>query len=216
MKNKLFLDQNINEFIENNLGIIINTISKITGRYVSIENDEEFSIGLCAFLEALERYDESKGDFICFAKLVIESRIKNYLKKENKHKNTVSIDLYNDMGVDVTNLISNPIEDKTELLIEIDRFKKELNLFSLTLEDLANSSPKHKDTKENAIKISEKASEDSEVTDFMYEKRRLPIRNMSLKYLVSEKVLKRSKKFIISLIIIFFKKYRNLILWIKG
>lgn len=82
------------------------------------------------------------------------------------------------------------------------------------MEDLIKEAPKHSDTRENAINVSKKASKDLEVTDFMYEKKRLPIKKISLKYMVTEKVIKRSKKFIISLIIIFFKKYRNLMLWI--
>ncbi len=216
MINELFIQDNINDVIEEHIGFIINTISNVTGKYVSIENDEEFSIGLMGFLEALEKYDERKGAFISFAKLVIESRVKNYLIKESKNNNIVSIDKYNELGIDITNLISNPIEDKEELLNEIDKLKNELKLFKLTFEDLVDESPKHKDTRKNAINISEKASKDSEITTFLYSKKRLPIKNMSLKYLVTEKVLKRSKKFIISLIIIFFKRYRNLILWIRG
>ena len=49
----------------------------------------------------------------------------------------------------------------------------------------------------------------------MYEKRRLPIKQISVKFSVTEKVIKRSKKFIISVVIIIDKNFRNLRLWIK-
>ena len=214
MSKEVFLNGDINEIVEENIGFIINTISKVTGKYVSIENDDEFSIGLMAFVEALDKYNQEKGPFLSFAKIVIESRIKNYLVKEKKKVDVVSIDLYKEIGIDINNILYNPIEDKTELINEIQQFKEELNLFKLTMEDLIKEAPKHSDTRENAIKVSKKASKDLEVTDFMYEKKRLPIKKISLKYMVTEKVIKRSKKFIISLIIIFFKKYRNLMLWI--
>lgn len=214
MLKEVFLKGDINEIVEENIGFIINTISKVTGKYVSIENDDEFSIGLMAFVEALDKYNQEKGPFLSFAKIVIESRIKNYLVKEKKKVDVVSIDLYKEIGIDINNILYNPIEDKTELINEIQQFKEELNLFKLTIEDLIKEAPKHSDTRENAINVSKKASKDLEVTDFMYEKKRLPIKKISLKYMVTEKVIKRSKKFIISLIIIFFKKYRNLMLWI--
>ncbi|MCH1959908.1 sigma-70 family RNA polymerase sigma factor [Romboutsia hominis] len=214
MSKEVFQNGDINEIVEENIGFIINTISKVTGKYVSIENDDEFSIGLMAFVEALDKYNQEKGPFLTFAKIVIESRIKNYLAKEKKKVDVVSIDLYKEIGIDINNILYNPIEDKTELINEIQQFKEELNLFKLTIEDLIKEAPKHSDTRENAINVSKKASKDLEVTDFMYEKKRLPIKKISLKYMVTEKVIKRSKKFIISLIIIFFKKYRNLMLWI--
>lgn len=214
MSKEVFLKDDINEIVEKNIGFIINTISKVTGKYVSIENDDEFSIGLMAFVEALSRYDEEKGPFLSFAKIVIESRVKNYLIKENKKFDVVSIDFYNEIGIDINNILYNPIEDKTELINEIQQFKEELSLFKLTIEDLIEEAPKHSDTRKNAINLSNKASKDSDITDFMYEKKRLPIKKISLKYMVTEKVIKRSKKFIISLIIIFLKKYRNIMLWI--
>lgn len=214
MSKEVFQNGDINEIVEENIGFIINTISKVTGKYVSIENDDEFSIGLMAFVEALDKYNQEKGPFLSFAKIVIESRVKNYLVKEKKKVDVVSIDLYKEIGIDINNILYNPIEDKTELINEIQQFKEELNLFKLTMEDLIKEAPKHRDTRENAINVSKKASKDLEVTDFMYEKKRLPIKKISLKYMVTEKVINRSKKFIISLIIIFFKKYRNLMLWI--
>ncbi|SCJ46082.1 RNA polymerase sigma factor sigI [uncultured Clostridium sp.] len=214
MSKEVFIKDDINEIVEENIGFIINTISNVTGKYVSIENDDEFSIGLMAFVEALNRYDEEKGPFLSFAKIVIESRVKNYLIKENKKIDVVSIDFYNEIGIDIHNILYNPIEEKTELINEINQFKEELNLFKLTIEDLIDEAPKHSDTRENAINVSKKASKDCDITDFMYEKKRLPIKKMSLKYMITEKVIKRSKKFIISLIIIFFKKYRNLMLWV--
>lgn len=176
MSKEVFQNGDINEIVEENIGFIINTISKVTGKYVSIENDDEFSIGLMAFVEALDKYNQEKGPFLSFAKIVIESRIKNYLAKEKKKFEVVSIDLYKEIGIDINNILYNPIEDKTELINEIQQFKEELNLFKLTIEDLIKEAPKHSDTRENAINVSKEASKDLEVTDFMYEKKRLPIK----------------------------------------
>lgn len=206
----------INVLIEDYLPFIIKTISKFTNRYVSIENDEEFSIGLVAFHEAVQKYDNDKGPFMPFAKLVITSRLKNYFNKENQNKGHISIENLEEEGIKLEDSLHNPIEDKSSLLHEIDLLKEEINLFGFSLEDLVDEAPKHSDTRNNAIQLSEKISQDEPIMDFMYIKKRLPIKQIALKYSITQKVIKGSKKFIITSTIIFYKNFRNLRFWIKG
>ena len=205
----------INEIIEEYIPFIIKTISKFTNRYVSIENDEEFSIGLFGFYEAIQKYNNDKGPFLPFAQLVITSRLKNYYNKENKHNLHISMDSMEEEGINIKEKLSNPIEDKSELVDEMDELKREINIFGFSLEDLVDEAPKHVDTRANALDLSEKVSKDKPLVDFMYTKMRLPIKQISLKYRVTQKVIKGSKKFIITGIIIFYRNFRNLKLWIK-
>lgn len=205
----------INEIIEEYIPFIIKTISKFTNRYVSIENDEEFSIGLVGFYEAVQKYNNDKGPFLPFAQLVITSRLKNYYNKENKHNLHISMDSMEEEGINIKEKLSNPIEDKSELVDEMDELKREINIFGFSLEDLVDEAPKHVDTRANALDLSEKVSKDKPLVDFMYTKMRLPIKQISLKYRVTQKVIKGSKKFIITGIIIFYRNFRNLKLWIK-
>ena len=85
-------NKDINELVEENIRFIVNTISNLTGRDVSIENDEEFSLGILPFVEAVEKYNSQKGNFHSFAKLVIEIRIKIYLNKEKKYREMISVE----------------------------------------------------------------------------------------------------------------------------
>lgn len=213
-ENKPLGNDEINSIIEKHMSLIIKSISETTGRYVSIENDEEFSIGLLAFTEALERYNEDKGAFPSFAKLVISSRVKNHLMKEKKNSYNISFEELAETGIEIEDGKSEK-EDLGILKEEIEKFKKELKEFNITLEELADKSPKHEDTRKNAIVISKKVSKDEPITDFIFTKKRLPIKQISLKYVVTEKVLKRSKEFILSVVIILYKNYRNLRLWIR-
>lgn len=216
MNEKEIKNKDINLLIEEYMPLIISTITKFTNRYVSIENDEEFSIGLLAFNEAVQTYNNEKGPFIPYVQLVIVSRLKNYFKKENKNNINVSIETLEEEGIQIDSSIINPVEDKSILLSEIDKLKDNLIEFGFSLEDLVEECPKHKDTRDRAIDLSEKVSEDKQLTDFMYMKKRLPIKQISLKYSVTEKIIKGSKKFIITVVIIFNKNFRNLKLWIKG
>lgn len=203
------------KFIEEHFPFIIKSISKITKRYVSIENDEEFSIGILAFHEAMEKHSEEKGPFLPFANLVISSRVKNFLLKENKHRLNPSLESLKEEGIEFSEEVVTPIEDKTHLKEEIENLKLHMEDFGFTFEDLVDEAPKHKKTRENAITLSENISKEKPLLDFMYEKKRLPIKRISLQFNVTEKIIKGSKKFIITVIIIFDKNYRNLKLWIK-
>lgn len=143
--------KNINELIKDYMAFIVKTISSITGRYVSIENDDELSIALIAFKEAVDKYEESRGSFSSFAKLVISSRVKNYLIKENKHNNTQSIEALKENGIDVTEMAEKEVESSDELASEINKLREEIEIFGFTFEDLVDESPKHEDTRRNAI-----------------------------------------------------------------
>ena len=192
-----------NDFIEQSMPFIIKTTSSFLGRYVCTDNDEEFSIALIAFNEAIEKYNEDRGNFWSFAKLVIESRLKNYLRKSARIADS-SLEELTEVGVTV---------DKTtsDLRDEILAFRKELEQFDITFEILAEKSPKHKDTRDRAIRIGYRVSDDGVIIEKVYEKKRLPIRDISRKFEITEKILKRSKVFILSTAVLFFKKYTNLI-----
>lgn len=204
----------VNELIKKHMPFIIKSISDVTGRYVSCENDEELSVGLLGFHEAIERYDNEKGHFLSYAKLVIGSRIKNYLKSENKHQHSSLEDLL-DKGLEIKDEYLEEEEDNGVLLEQINKLKNEISSFGFSLEDLADEAPKQQATRNNAISLSEEISKEEEFTSFMYVKRRLPIKRIVLRFAVTEKVIKRSKKFIISVVIIFDKNLSALKNWIR-
>lgn len=200
--------------IEKHMPFIVKTISEVTGRYVSCENDEEISIGLLAFNEAIERFDDDKGHFISFAKLVISSRIKNYLKSENRHQHSSFEELV-DNGMDLRDEYIEKEEENRELIDEITLFKEKISSFGFSLEELVEEAPKQQATRINAINLSKQISGEQDLTDFMYEKKRLPISKIVSRFDVTEKVVKRSKKFIISVVIIITENMTLLKNWIR-
>lgn len=216
----VFMDLNvdkhtsINELIETHMPFIIKSISDVTGRYVSCENDEELSVGMLGFTEAIERYDNEKGHFLSFAKLVIGSRIKNYLKSENKHQHS-SLEELMDNGLEIKDEYLEEERDNSLLVDEINKLKDEISSFGFSLEDLVDEAPKQQATRMNAIYLSEEISKEEELTSFMYLKKRLPIKRIVLRFAVTEKVIKRSKKFIISVVIIIDKNLGILKNWIR-
>ena len=63
-------------------------IKKLTARILKksiTESDDEYAIALSAVNEAIDRYDEAKGDFWLFASYLIKNRIYDFYRKENLH-----------------------------------------------------------------------------------------------------------------------------------
>lgn len=208
-------DIDSNEFIKEHIPFIIKTINEITGRYICLDNDEEISIGLLAFNEARQKYDYSKGHFLPYAKLVIKSRILNYLRKEKNNNLKESLEKLREEGFDFSQELYNPIENQDILIEEMNILKTTIQDFGFELDDLVEESPKHKDTRNRAIDLSKKINDDNKIKESMYTKRRLPIKEISIKYVISQKIIKGSKKFIITVVIVLDKNLRNLKLWVR-
>lgn len=213
---KLYTDANL--LIQDYIPFIIQTISSVTNRYVSIENDEEFSLGLSAFHEAICKHNIDRGDFLPFAKLVIKSRLTSYLTSQNKHAILQSLDdPLQDLHLDTikSEYLDTTLDKQDVLAEEITLLNTILKEFNFDLNALSEESPKHKKTRDTAIDISQRISQDKLLTEWMYIKKRLPITQIALKYSITQKILKGSKKFIITVTIIFDKNLRNLRLWIR-
>ena len=196
--------KNIENLIKKHMAFIIRTTSNVTGRYVSVENDDVFSIALEAFCESVKRYDAERGAFLSFARLVIESRVKTFLLKENKREKTESIEAMYETGKDI------PEKEPDDMHEEIVLYKQELMKFGLSLEKIADESPKHRDTREKGIQIAKCAGEDKATVELTYRKLKLPIRAVAGISRTTEKIVKRSKVFILGAMLIFCNQF-NLI-----
>lgn len=201
---------NIDDLIKENMAFIIRVTSNFTKRYVRIEQDEEFSIALLAFTEAVEKFDEEKGNFLSFARLVIESRLMNEAKKHKQKE--LSLDQLAEDGIEFSK-DEKKIDKRLEE--EIQLYCDELHFFGLDLEQLADYAPKHRDTKKVAIDAAEQCSMDPPIVKTTYQKKKLPIRQVSRLTLLSEKTIKHSKWFILATMLIFVKNLKCLISWIS-
>lgn len=204
--------EQLDALVERHMAFLIRTVSSITGRYVSIANDDEFSIALSAFAEAVERYQPERGNFLSFAGLVIQSRLRTYLEREKHRSDTVSLDALGENGQE----FAAPEEDRDALKEEIYLFQNELSIFALTLEDLAEEAPKHQDTRQCAIDIAERSSQEPKIIKETYRKKKLPIREVARFCSTTERIVKGSKHFILAAMLIFFKKFPILLRWVRS
>ncbi|NLI92942.1 MAG: RNA polymerase sigma-I factor [Peptococcaceae bacterium] len=221
MRLKLIKGQNDlterNNFIQDYIPFIIKAVSNQINRYVEIENSDEFSIGLIAFNEAIDKYDETKGSFLSFAELVIRNRVKDLYRKKQKEQREISLENYK--GNSPESLLEPYCEidhESISLNEEIQQYEIELRTFGISFEDLVKETPKHIDTRRNAVQLSERISEDQVIVKEIYAKKRLPVSKIVLRFKTTVKIIKRSKKFILSTVLIFTGNFFQLKLWVKN
>ncbi len=120
------MNTEINQLIRDHYGFIIKATSDSLNRYVNVHNDDAFSIALQSFEEACQKYDQDKGPFLAYAKLVIRSRLIDHVRREKKHSEAMSLDYLTEKGVQVSDPSQNHQEDyslkqvKTVVLLSLE------------------------------------------------------------------------------------------------
>ncbi|TFI41371.1 RNA polymerase sigma-I factor, partial [Diaphorobacter sp. DS2] len=176
-----------NELIESYKPFIAKTVSSVCKRYIH-ESDDEFSIGLIAFNEAIQKYSPEKGSsLISFSEVLIKRRVIDYIRKQSKFQN-LSFNGVSNLEDDDT--ASSAIEDelsiedyrkKTDEELrkeEIFQFTQILQEFGLTFSDLIEQSPKHADARKNAMTVAKILVENEELKSILFDKKKLPIKQL--------------------------------------
>lgn len=204
--------ETISQWISDYQPFILSTVSNVINRYVEIENDEAYSVALLAFVEAIERYNIAKGPFFPFCRLVIASRVKNYLRREEKFS-YLSLDAV-DPTVNTPYFQTSPQED-IPLSNEIERLDCVLSDYGITFSTLVANAPKHADTKAQLLHIAYKIYSMPDFMQFLHAKKRLPLSQIALRLKVSIKTLKSFKAYLIALLMIMENNLSGIKNWIK-
>lgn len=187
-------------------------ISKVCHRYVN-ERMDEYSIGLVAFNEAIDQYSEGQGSkFLTFANMVIRRRVIDFIRKEQRQTQNIVLQ-YEDEDEE-GNLEETYAEQKASIahydaemesrnrVDEIQEYREFLKSYDITFEELIKHCPKHIDARENAKEIARLIAENKELSDYLMEKKRLPIKNIEKIVSCSRKTIERNRKYIIAVTLI--------------
>jgi len=205
-----------NELIQDYIPFIIRVVSNQLNRYIETENSDEFSIGMIAFNEAIDKYDFAKGSFLGFAELVIKNRVRDLWRKKHRERREISLEDCLDSAMSGFRELYTEIDDDLiSLQEEIKIYQTELNKFGISFEDLVTETPKHRDTRQNATELSWQISQDEAIVQEIFERKKLPQKKIVLKFQTTLKTLRRSNKYIISLVIILTGSFSQLRAWVK-
>ena len=173
------LHENRNEFISQNKNFIYKCTYTISKRYLQWENDDELSIALISFNKACDNYTEAKGNFYAYAKIIIRNALIDYFRK-NKNSPLLTFD-DSDGSMDKLNNANSitkfelEVENKNRA-DEIIELNKKLMEYKIDFSSLVNNSPKHKDTRDSVLKLVLKICNNSEISNFILNKKQLPVK----------------------------------------
>ena len=80
----------LEKFISEYEPFIMHLSHKIVGSYIS-RSDDQWSVSLLAFNEAVKSYSFEKGSFIPFAEKVIRRRLYDYIRKQSNLSSEVLV-----------------------------------------------------------------------------------------------------------------------------
>ena len=200
----------INRLVEEYKPFIASCVEKYTGRYVRYGEDDELSIGLLAFVEAIKAYNIFRGSFLSFSRNVIKRRLIDYRRKEKKHSNVVSINEYINEDEEKEQSLgdSKSLDDyaKKEASeyrrLEIEELQKELQTWDITFMELAESAPRHQKTRLMCSDIIRFLLSQPDLIKHIKQKKYLPVAEIEKSLGLPRKNIERMRKYIIAVLII--------------
>ncbi|WP_244532627.1 RNA polymerase sigma factor SigI [Mesobacillus persicus] len=204
---------------------IAKSVSAICKRYIN-ETDDEFSIGLIAFNEAIQKFSSDKGNsLLSFADILIKRRVIDYIRQQARAK-TIAINFESDQFD--TESSRSSIEDEISIKDyrkkteeqqrkeEIVQFQQKLQEFGLSFHDLVEQAPKHSDARENAIEVARILVNQEDLKQQLLAKKRLPIKQLESKVSLSRKTIERNRKYIMAIALILMGDFHYLRDYLKG
>jgi RNA polymerase sigma factor len=208
-------ERKLEQLIRQDTHFILGCANKTIGRYVT-RSDDEWSVALIAFHEAVQAYDASKGEFHQFAALVIRRRLIDHLNRESRTRGEVPVDLsgteQDSRGDDEDG--SSPIvletrrqiaeqsrardAERSSLKEEIEALTGVLSAYDITFPDLERHSPKAKKTKTGCAVAVRALVRDPELMAQMRRLRSIPATKLQESAGVQKNILEKHRKYIIA------------------
>lgn len=204
------------QLISDYLPFILSETSKFTGRSVSLGVDDEVSIAMIAFHQAIESYAKQRGPFLGFAAVVIKNRLIDYARKEQRHQNTISLDTPSQQQKSDSSLLDiiaeeeNPyqaLEYRSATLDEIQTLTEELAQHGVSITDVADNSPKQERTLLLCQQAIRYCLQHEDIVLSVRATGRLPLSRIVEETGTPRKTLERHRRYLLALLLIYSNGY---------
>ncbi len=182
--------------------------AKFLGRFPT-EADDELSIAMFAFYEAIMAYHSGRGTFLKLAARAIRNRLIDYQRKQARHQGHLSLDTPLSMEDD-RSIGEQVADEKADLSAhqsradtqqEIAHFVLQLSEFGLSLVDIAENCPKQARTMEACMRALDYARNNPSLLQQLLTTRKLPMQQLSAGARVDKKTMERHRKYIVAILL---------------
>lgn len=201
-------------FISDYIPFIKAQVSKLMKRPVNIQQDDEYSVAMIAFHEAINGYSKTRGTFLSYASLLMRNRIIDFWRKNNRHNQVISINApTSNKDQTIEDSLTDDEDYEENLAIreatkeEIIELSTQLRAFDVSLTDIADNSPKQERTLAACKRVVAYVKEDAELMEDFLRTKRLPLKKLTDGSKVARKTIERHRKYIIGLLLIYTNGY---------
>ena len=196
------------ELIRSYIPFIRSEAAKCISR-VCTEQDDEYSIAMIAFHEAILGYEQERGAFLGYASMLIKSRIIDYQRREARHQGQVSI--YAESGEDDRTILDEMADgrDHYEEAVNLEATKQEIAelsavmaRFGVSFSDVADHSPRQERTLEACTRAVRWAAGDELLLEELLRTGKLPMARLVQGSGAERKTLERHRKYILAMLLI--------------
>ncbi len=214
-----------NSIIRQYRPFILSSASESAKRYLVYGHDDEISIAMMAFNEAIDSYkDDKQISFLSFARNVIKRRLIDFYRKESRRDGEILVSDFVDEEEDrvVNTWEVQYAEDKhneeqaaSDRRDEIMQFTADLKKMGISLQEIVEVSPKHEDARLRAMEIAGVIAENPMLRQYLMEKKTIPIKKIEQMVDCSAKTIERQRKYIIAVTLVLMGDYHYLSEYIK-
>lgn len=197
------------QLISDYMSFIRSETAKFLRRPPIEELDDELSIAMIAFHEAIQSYSALRGAFLSYAAMLIRSRLIDYQRRERRHMGHASLDApLGDSDTTVLDIVPDPADHSESIVLreatrtELKELSAQMDAFGVSLTDVAKNSPRQKRTLLACRKALQYALAHPELLEELLRTKRLPMAALSKGSGVERKTLERHRKYMIALLLI--------------
>lgn len=193
------------DFIEQYMPFIRSETAKCTGR-LPHETEDELSIAMFAFYEAMMAYRSEKGAFLPLASLSIRNRLIDHGRRSRRHSGTISLDA--PQGDEDARTLSDTVADSRDSLRtyhdreaaqqEIEEFSDTLSAYALTLTEVAENCPQQERTLHACMAAVDYAKAHPALLEHLTATGKLPLSELARGSGVPRKTLERHRKYLVA------------------
>lgn len=201
--------------ISDYMPFIKSQVKNVMKKSGNVNHEDELSIGMIAFHEAINSYSKTRGNFLSYASMIIRNRIIDYWRKNTRHNQVISLNtpVYEDESSTLEDFVPDKEDQEASLVIrqatkeEILELSEQMEEFGVSLTDVADNSPKQARTLRACQSVVAYAKENEEIMDEFLRTKRLPLAELTKGAKVARKTIERHRKYIVALLLIYSNGY---------
>ncbi len=180
-------------------------------------HEDELSIAMLAFYEAILAYQPGRGAFLSFAARAIRNRLIDHYRTEKRHGNVISLNAPAGAEEEERSLLdtlpdgaADHAEDyalRTASQAEIQEFSAKLSGFGITFSDVADNCPRQERTLAACRRVLACARANPALLSQVEETGRLPMAELAKRSGVEKKTLERHRKYLVAILLAFTNGY---------